>query len=249
MELLVYADHPNGSPWYGSESRHLLAALDSKRGDRPGGALPRIFFHYDDSGKPLQSLPMIRFGYGRNVIRILALGEEGVSTLQAHTPSIIGLLAEHFQRPLPVKISYPEVSIATSDRMMGYQVSSLVVALHAEKLDAFSAKSDEAKRAHIRAKIIRGLKRQCVELGLDLPDDVTVSLGSALPSPTRIRVKPNAKDYAFCISHVPFFCNLTLRGLWSVGHLTARGNGVIRRLTGIPAGVEARIQLLEAANG
>jgi len=249
MELLVHTDHPNGTLWYGSESRKLLAALDSEHCDRPGGALPRLFFHYDDSGKPLQSLPMIRFGYGKNLIRIQALGEDGVRLLQAQTPSIIGLLAEHFKRPLPVRVLYPEVSIATADRMIGYQVGSLVVAMHAEKLDAFSAKSEEGKRNHIRDKIVRGLQRQCVELGLDFPGAIAISIGSNIPQPTRIRVKPNTKDYAFCISRVPFFCNLALRGLWSVGHLTARGNGVIRRRTGIPADVEERIRLSEVANG
>lgn len=249
VDLLITVENPNGKPWYGSTARHFLAALDEQYADRQSGRLPPAFFCYDEQGKPLQTaMPYVRFGFGKRVLRITGIGEVGVALVEENAISVLDLVSRHFQRPLPVRLEYTRVGLRTGEKMFSYAVHGMAVTLDAKRYKRFMALDEDGKRRFLTEKILSGLQRQCKHLDIDW-SSIDFSLGDLTkPLPVRIK-KESTKSFALVYPRILFYSNAQFDGSWSVGHLTSRGHGVIRRHYAISAELDQRIRLAEVSNG
>jgi len=221
--------------WFGDQARKYVAkVLD-------GETNPEIkqLFHRDDEGNPIEKLALTRFGGGKELFRITAIGTEAVENLISLEGRIRRKISQEKGRPIQSESLSSEVAAGIEDGVGFYRVLYPVVTHRTKQtgklLDLYNAKNTDSERDEVLRQwsfehLIKGIKRQANDLGIELPmGELPFHILDVGTLGLRHSVDDGKVKHA-SISYVDFMTTLKLKGHWAVGALTSRGYGAIHRL-------------------
>ena len=214
--------------------RNAVTAL-AKKYDHP---LPPGLFNFGEDGQSLNQLAAIRFGAGRGLGRIDAIGSEATALLDSVAQQITDMFREEQELPVTDRQYRGEVTAVRVDSLHQYQVRRIVLAKPSG--GGRSKKADQQRQwlenhpndksgiaAIIKTKIHDGLVAQATAFGIALPDDFllgAIDVDSIGPIPFTGR-----ESRGIIAKKTTFQSNLKLTGPWHVGYLQTRGYGLINQ--------------------
>ena len=231
--------HDRNRDVFGDRFRAMLQAIDSKREQR---MLPAALYHYDDSGRPVNGIPGIRFGGGRGCARIHAVGNDAVELLGDYGHRVTRLLGEDAGKPLRDTRYTGQVKAADSgSRLRSYRIGTMVFFRSNKKkdrgglttdkralFDALASNEDGIKpriAELLETRIRSGIEEQANAFMIDLPDDFLIG---EIGFNRTVITTSKKRNPLLAATKVTFQTNLDLHGPWHVGYLRARGFGEIR---------------------
>jgi len=201
-------------------------------------AIPSALFNYDKkTGRPRNHLPGIRFGGGRGVGRIEAVGDEAVDLLAAVGHRVTRALGHDCGKVLPDQRYSGQVTSQQDGRVYEYIIPTLYAAKssgggRSKKAEEWRswlvdhADDHAAVSERLVGQIRQGLGVQADTFGIDLPEDYllgSLTFDRILPLPFA-----QAGTFGIGVKRIHFQSDLKLVGPWHVGYLQARGYGSIR---------------------
>lgn len=191
----------------------------------------------DDSRVRDDAMPMIRFFHTRTCVGIHFVGPEMIKFASDNIPAILDA-ADLALKSAPVQTLDFDLDIKSRVTPRTYFIPSL--ALRRPNFDFLSVEK-------YCARIIeQDIRRQCMVLGLDVPNNLYVRIASIGDKGTHwVRMGSGPKTGgALRLKDVKFICNVDLKGSWVAGSLTSKGFGsilspVARAASMSPASLEA----------
>ncbi len=210
----------DGNGWSGWQARQWVSKqLDSKAGTD-------ALFHYKD-GKPASDYPMVRFLGGKNSFRIIGIGEQGIKAVMDNAVYYHTL----DEMPMRVEMTSGPIDIIPSDGNIytSYFIPSqkLSAALRVGK--AFKTDDHKSLKKWLKERVQASITRQIEALNLPA-FNFEVNIASVEPhTPVPIDISNN-KQKLVPMLKISFFIDQELKGPWSIGALTSRGHGNIKRM-------------------
>lgn len=215
--------------------RAVIGALAAKYNE----PLPPSLFNRGPDGKTLSGLPGIRFGGGRGVGRIDAVGEQAVETLSAMGHRLTRMLGKDKNKVLKEHRYAGDLLAETDGRLYRYHCRRLYLAQsngggRSKRAEALRKSLIEnpgdtaAIAALVEQRIRDGLVRQGLTFGVDLPGDFLigeVNVEAVGPAPYA-----GKGTLGIVAKKITFRSDVKLHGPWHVGYLQSRGYGAIRRV-------------------
>ena len=174
----------------------------------------------DDSRVRDDAMPMIRFFHTRTCVGIHFVGPDMIKFASDNIPAILDA-ADLALKSAPVQTLDFDLDIKARVTPRTYFIPSL--ALRRPNFDFLSVEK-------YCARIIeQDIRRQCMVLGLDAPDNLYVRIASIGDKGTHwVRMGSGPKTGgALRLKDVKFICNVDLKGSWVAGSLTSKGFGSI----------------------
>lgn len=219
-------------------ARQWLAGLmnNAPEKDRPDLRL----FHIKNNTQYLDGVSPFRFGAGKEMIRLYAVGESSCDLLAAEGHKLTRLLSRELQKPIKEIRQSGESSIQGLPYFLNYNIRNLVLRdfnwgdIKSINLRDKDCWKESFLLESLTKTIEKGLREQANLIARDgddstfeAPEDILIEIldvGSFRP----FEVKPNTKSHRLAATKVVFKMNVKLEGIWHVGRLTARGCGLIR---------------------
>lgn len=223
-------------------ARQWVAGLmnEAQAEERPSMRL----FHADEMGHPMDGVSPVRFGAGRDMIRLYAVGASACDLLAQDGHKITRLISRNLARPIKEIRQSGQCNIEQIPYLYPHHIRGLVLKHYSwdelKPLDI--CKPGGWDQPKVREAIVRsietGIRDQAKLLSLDgmglnfeAPDDVLVDLIS-VDKIVPFEVKPGSRRFRLSAQKIQFRLNLKLGGPWHVGRLTSRGFGLIRACGG-----------------
>lgn len=250
-EILFFVKALEGRPIWPQEARAMVArATDAFQVD------PAIF-HRQTDGKPRQGMvgdaaegegwgvpPLVIFGGGQGLIRMVGLSQEGVELVEKTAPIVGTALSMMLESPYTFKRRSGECALKESSGALVYSVKTLALSKKRNAVERAKSPSGEytleSVDALIRRAVIGGIisearflderdggSRESV-IGTDDMLGLTVHEGT----PTFVPVKREQPVHALAVSNLVFTMNLDVKGMWYGGILRSHGMGLMRRVWG-----------------
>jgi len=213
---------------FAGQARKILA------GQAPEN-FPAELFHYREDGLPVKGLAKIRFGARKGQVLIYAIGGPASALLRAEAMNVLALYEGHYGETLTMQITGGVFQKSVKPKLRPYRIPALILQQDPAQYKRIKADLDQpdcpAATELAAQKIRDGLIRQFEDIGFYLEDyEFSVSRvkiegyedGSKF---VPVEIKPGV--FGLCAKNVTFLSDLELNGPWHVGHLTARGYGLV----------------------
>lgn len=220
-----------GQPLFADDARRITAKLVDLAGldkEKVG-----LLLHYQD-GTPRSGFCPVKFHGTRSGFAIIAVGESAIQALDAVAGPIASAWAVHTMQPVTQDRRAGTCALSPIKFQLQYEVPRICVQKKPHHLEAFT--TDPAE--HLRRLITKGIRMQSAFVGIDAPEDLAVEVVSwEAGKPARL----GHGNAAFATARkVTFRLNARLSGWWSLGHLTAKGYGMLNADLAAALRMEAR---------
>lgn len=206
--------------WSGWEARRWFAA------QMDGKPEAEAVLHYKN-GIPDGGYPHVRFLGGKNNFRIVGLGKRGIKAVTDASINFHRL----DDKPMRVQMTGGDISLSPSDGLL-YSTTFIPNRKLAGALRVAEASKDGISKKFkkwIKGKLYAGMAAQIEALNLPFDNFELHVCTIKIKTPAPINVQ-NDKTILAPRVEVLFILDCELKGPWSVGCLTSRGHGVIKRV-------------------